>query len=71
MGSNDMTWASTNPLKIGICEFCAFVRGRRGKTSPYAYTGAGGQSPIHNNKNNNNIYIKGVAGGSVASGGIV
>lgn len=57
-------------LKTDVCEFCVFVRGRGGKTSPYACTRSGGTLPIHNNKNNNIIYIKGVAGASVLRGGI-
>ena len=59
---NDLTPGSVKPLKNSLCVFCAFVRGRGGIPSPHAYTGAGGHPPIHNNKNNNNIYIKEVAG---------
>ena len=67
---NEIQPGNPNPLIMGFCGFCYFVRGREGKTSPHACTGAGGNVPIHKNKNNKNIYINKIAGGSVAPGGI-
>ena len=58
------------PLKSSLCAFCAYVRGRGGKTSPHTRMGAPRTLHIHNNKYHTTIYIKGVAGGSVAPGGI-
>ncbi len=68
--SNEKQSGRSKSLKTGFCGFCVFVRGRGGKTSPHACAGAEGNTPIHNNKNNNNIYISRIAGGSVAPRGI-
>ena len=68
---NEIQPRNPNPLIMGFCGFCCFVRGRGGETSPHACTGAGGNIPIHNNKNNNNICINRIVGGSVARGGIM
>lgn len=68
---NEMPRPTCKSLKSGFCGFCAFVRGRGGKTRCYACTGAGQDTPLHNNRNNNNIYINEIAGRSVVLGGDV
>ena len=68
---NEIPAPTHNPLINRFYEFCVYVRGRRGMTPPYTCTAWGRDTPIHNNKSNNNIYIKGVEGGSVPPGGIV
>ena len=69
--SNAIPVARHKSLKLGFWGFCYFVRGREGNTTPRTRAGSSGDTPIHNNKNNNIICIKGIAGGSVASGGIL
>jgi hypothetical protein len=69
--NNEKRPSCAKSLKTGFCGFCAFVRGRGGKNSPHACVGAAGDTPIHNNKNNNNIYIMRIAGGCVAPEGIL
>ena len=64
----------TTPAKLlnsDFCEFCYFVRGHEGDTSPHTRVGARQHLAVHNNKNNNNIYINRIAGSSVTVGGIV
>jgi hypothetical protein len=58
------------PLKSSLCGFCAYVRGRGGKTSPHTRMVAHGSLHIHNNKYNNNIYFMGVAGVPSCVGGL-
>jgi len=48
---------SPKSLKEGFCVFCVFVRGHRGETFPRMRMGSEKYPPVHNNKNNNNIYI--------------
>lgn len=69
--NNETPTASVKPLKIGFCGFCDFVRGRGGKASPRTRIGAAQDTPIHNNKNNRNIYINKIARSLVTAGGIV
>lgn len=67
---NEKPWQPAKSLKNGFCGFCAFVRGHRGDTSPYTRMDQERDNPIHNNKYNNNIYIIGLARGSVLCGGV-
>jgi hypothetical protein len=69
--NNKIPTTPAKPLKSGFCEFCYFVRGHEGETSPHMRVGAGHRLAVHNNKNNNNIYINRIAGSSVTAGGIV
>ena len=57
-------WKAPTPklLKTGFCGFCSFVRGHVGETPPHAYGQAGRLPSLHNNKNNNNIYINRIEG---------
>ncbi len=67
---NRWTPPSAKPLKSRLCSFCAFVRGRGGNTLPYTHADAGPDTPVHNNKYNNNIYISGVEGASCPPRGV-
>lgn len=58
------------PLKQRLCEFCVFVRGHEGKTSPTHTHGMRGEPLIQYNNNNNNIYINDVEGSCVVLRGI-
>ncbi|PZW38713.1 hypothetical protein C8P66_1347 [Humitalea rosea] len=69
--NNKTQTVPAKPLKSGFCGFCYFVRGHEGDTSPHTRVGAGQHLAVHNNKNNNNIYINMIAGSSVTSGEIV
>ena len=60
--SNEKIRLPSNPLKTGFCEFCDFVRGHVGETSPHAYGQADRLPPLHNNKNNKIIYINRIDG---------
>jgi hypothetical protein len=69
--NNKIPTTPAKPLKLGFCGFCYFVRGHEGDTSPHTRVGARQHLAVHNNKNNNNIYINRIAGSSVIAGGIV
>ena len=69
--SNEIPASTHNPLINSFCGFCIYVRGRTGMTPPYTGTAWRGDTPIHNNKNTNIIYIKGLGGASVPREGIV
>ena len=56
-------------LKTGFCEFCDFVRGHVGETSPHAYGQADRLPQVHNNKNNKIIYINRIEGVPSRAGG--
>lgn len=71
MRTNEILQVPPKSLETGFCGFCDSVRGRGGKTRCHAYTGAGQDTPIQNNKNNNIIYINRIAGACVAPGGIL
>ena len=69
--NNKIPTAPAKPLKSGFCRFCYFVRGHEGEALPHTRMGAGQHLAVHNNKNNNNIYINRIAGSCVTAGGIV
>ncbi len=69
--NNKIPTPAAKLLKSGFCEFCYFVRGHEGDASLHMRVGAGQHLAVHNNKNNNNIYINRIAGSSVTAGGIV
>ena len=58
------------PLKKALCEFCSFVRGHEGETPHHARRGSKGETSLHNNIYNNNIYINELGGCCVHAWGI-
>ena len=60
--NNAMQPLGCNLLRNRLCEFCYFVRGRRDQAHHPTRTGVGRHASLHNNKNNNIIYISRVEG---------
>jgi hypothetical protein len=69
--NNNIPTTPAKSLKLGFCGFCYFVRGHEGGALPHTRMEAGQHLAVHNNKNNNNIYINRIAGSCVTAGGIV
>lgn len=68
--SNGKQPASRKSLKMGLCRFCAFVRGHEGETTHATRAGAEKETSQHNYINDNNIYINELGGCCVAAWGI-